>query len=796
MGDPGSGQDALIGRGLGHYLVVARIGAGGMGEVYRAHDEHLDRDVAIKVLPPRTFSDNSARKRFRKEALALSKLNHPNIATVHDFDTQQGVDFLVMEFVPGLTLSERIANHPLPEKDFTRLGLQLVEGLAAAHEQGVIHRDLKPNNLRLTPDGRLKILDFGLATLAQTTTPEAETETQTDSGAGTLPYMSPEQLQGEPADERSDIWAAGTVLYEMATGQSAFHGKTATATADAILHKPVAPPGRVAHELSPRLEDIILKCLEKEAEHRYQSAKELAVDLRRLSAPSSSSAARVAHPKPWRTLARPAVAGLSVSFIVIALLIAFNPGWRGRLLGRGALPQIRSLAVLPLANLSGDPEQDYFADGMTDALITDLAKSTALRIISRTSVMHYKGTEKSLPQIARELQVDAVVEGSVQQSGNRVRITAQLIRAATDQNMWADSYERDLQDILDLQSEVAHAITQQVEGRLSGNKEGHRESSGPVNTEAYEDYLKGRYYWNKRDRASLEKSLDYFNAAIAKDPNYALAYAGLADVYVVLGPDWPVAPKDVNARAKTAAQKALQIDDSLAEAHTSLASIYHNEWNWQGAESEFQRAIQLDPNYSTAHHWYSIFLASSGRFDEAVKEATKAVELDPLSLIINASLGGRLNEARRYKDAASQCRKTLDLDPNFGLAHLCIGISSVSQGRFQEGIPELRKATELLPGSSYAMAQLGLSYAWSGDRAGAQNILSQLKNPSQSHLPAYNIAVVCAVLGDKEQTIFWLKKGFAEHNDDMVNMKIEPVFEPIRADPRFQELIRGVGFPP
>jgi eukaryotic-like serine/threonine-protein kinase len=790
-------QDFLVGSELGHYRIVQKIGAGGMGEVYRAHDKHLDRSVAIKVLPPKTFSDDSARKYFRKEALALSKLNHPNIATIHDFDTQQGIDFLVMEYVPGVTLSERIANHALPQKEFARLGLQLIEGLAAAHEQGVIHRDLKPNNLRLTPDGRLKILDFGLAKLAQPATPEAETESETRTGAGTLPYMSPEQLQGETVDARSDIWAAGTVLYEMATGHTAFHEKTATATADAILHKSVAPPCRLAHEVSPQLEDIILKCLEKEAENRYQSAKELAVDLRRLSSPSAGASVRSAEPKPWRRPVRAAIGGLAALFTVAALLVAFKTGdWRDRLLGRAGQPQISSLAVLPLANLSRDPEQDYFADGMTEALITDLAKTAALRVISRTSVMHYKATEKPLPEIARELHVDAVVEGSVQRSGNRVRITAQLIRAATDQHLWADSYERDLQDVLGLQNEVANAITQQVEGRLSQKNEARREGYRPVNTEAYEAYLKGRYFWNKRDRTSLEKSLGYFNEAIAKDPNYALAYAGLADVYVVFGPDWAMVPGDVNEKAKAAAQKALEIDDSLAEAHTSLASIYHNEWNWQGAEREFKRAIELNPNYATAHHWYSIYLTTTSRFDEAVKEAKKAAELDPLSLIISASLGSRLNEARRYEDAADQCRKTLDMDPDFGLAHLCIGTSSVNEGRFQEGITELQKATELLPGSADSIAQLGIAYALSGDHAQARKILSRLKNPSQRYLPAFSIAMVYAGLVDKEQTIFWLKRGYEERSDDMIYMKIEPVFDPIRSDPRFQDLIRRIGFPP
>lgn len=781
---------------LGHYRIAEKIGQGGMGEVYRAQDEHLDREVAIKFLPSGTLPDEHSRKRFRKEALALSKLNHPNIATIHDFDTQQGVDFLVMEYVPGVTLSQRIADHNLREKEFTALGLQLVEGLAAAHEQHVIHRDLKPHNLRLTPDGRLKILDFGLAKLTQPATQEAETESKTWTLAGTLPYMSPEQLQGETVDERSDIWAVGAVLYEMATGHAAFHEKTATATADAILHKPVVPPGRLAHELSRRGEEIVLKCLEKDPENRYQSAKELAVDLRRLSPSSSSSAVPLAEPKSRHRFTRTAAEGLVVLFIVVTLALAFNfSGWRDRLSGHDRKPQIASLAVLPLANLSSDPEQEYFADGMTEALITDLAKSTNLRVISRTSVMHYKATKKPLPEIARELGVDAVVEGSVQRSEDHVRITAQLIRAVTDEHIWADSYQRDLHDILDLQNEVAHAITQNVEGRLGQRSEVRDGRARSVNPEAYEAYLKGRYHWNRRDRASLEKSLAFFEEAIAKDPNYAQAYAGLADVYVVIGSEWANAPRDVNEKAKAAAQRALAIDDSLPEPHASLATIYHNEWHWPEAEREFKRAIELNPSYATAHHWYSIYLATAGRFDESVNEAKKAAELDPLSLIISASFGNRLNEARRYEEASNQCRSTLDMDPNFGLAYLCIGNSYVNEGRFQEGIPELQKGIQLLPGNPYFIAQLGIAYALSGDRAGAKEVLTKLKDPSQPRLPAFSIAMVYAGLHDKEQTIIWLEKGCQEHNEDMVYLKIEPVLDPIRSDLRFQDLIRRVGFP-
>jgi eukaryotic-like serine/threonine-protein kinase len=799
MANHAVGQDTVVGQTLGHYRIIEKIGAGGMGEVYRARDEHLARDVAIKVLPSGTLTDETARKRFHKEALILSQLNHPNVATIHDFDTQQGVDFLVMEYIPGITLSEKVAAGSLPEKEVLRLGVQLAEGLTAAHDHKVVHRDLKPGNLRVTSDGRLKILDFGLARLRLPVTASATTESvsETQAMAGTLPYMAPEQLLGAEIDARTDIYAAGLVLYEMATRQRPFAEVERSQLIGAILRRSPVSLTVLNPKLSPELERIILKCLEKEPENRYQSAKELAVDLRRLSSASAGALVRTAEPKSRGMLVGAAIACVATLLSIAALLVAINiGGWRDRWLGHGGPLRISSLAVLPLANLSRDPEQDYFADGMTEALITDLAKATDLRVISRTSVMRYKGTQKLLPEIARELHVDAVVEGSIQRSENKVRITAQLIRAATDQHLWADSYQRDLQDILALQDEVAHAITLQVEGRLSQKNEARRGSFRPINPEAYEAYLKGRYFWNKRDRASLEKSLGYFNGAIATDPNYALAYAGLADVYVVIGSDWAPTSKDVNEKAKAAAQKALAIDESLAEAHTSLASIYHNEWNWQGAEREFKRAIELNPNYATAHHWYSIYLATAGRFDETLKEAKKAAELDPLSLIISASLGDRLNDARRYEDAANQCRKTLDMDPNFGLAYLCIGTSYVNEGHFQEGIPKLQKGIELLPGNPYFMGQLGIAYALSGDRAQAGEVLGKLKNPSQPHLPAYSIAIVYAGLADKEQTIFWLKKGYEERNEDMIYMKIEPVLDPIRADPRFQDLIRRVGFPP
>jgi TolB-like protein/Tfp pilus assembly protein PilF/tRNA A-37 threonylcarbamoyl transferase component Bud32 len=792
MADPEVG-DALVGQTLGHYRIIDKIGAGGMGEVYRAHDEHLDREVAIKVLPPGMLVDESSRKRFHKEALALSRLNHPNIATIHDFDTEGGVDFLVMEYIPGITLSAEVANRPLSEAMVISLGTQLAEGLAAAHEQGVIHRDLKPGNLRLTRDGRLKILDFGLAKLRQPVASSAETEnlTETQTMTGTLPYMAPEQLLGEGSDARTDIHAAGAVLYEMGTGQRSFADVERSQVIAAILRKPPRPPRDINPRVSPELERIILKCMDKHPPDRYQSAIELAVDLRRLGGSGSISIPAAGRQRfAWRR----AAGAVAIAMLLGAAVMVWR-GWWQKGLTAGSRPHIRSLAVLPLENTSHNPEQDYFADGMTDELINDLGNIGALRVISRTSSMRFKGSRKSLPEIARMLNVDAVVEGSVMLAGDRVRIITQLVYAPNDRDLWTQRYEGDLRDVLGLQREVASAIANQIKVKLTQQEHTRLQEAPQVNADAYQAYLKGRYHWNRRDRASLEKSIRYFQDVIAEDPNYALGYAGLADVYVLLGADWSISTREANERAKAAAKKALEIDDGLAEAHASLAGVYHNEWNWQAAENEFQKAIDLNPSYATAHHWYSIYLSTVGRFDESVKEARKAIELDPLSLMINANLGTRLGEARRYDEAADQCRKTVDMDPNFGPGYFCLGLSSVQRGRLKEGARELQKALELFPGNPLFLGQLGVAYGLSGEKRLAGEVLEKLKEPTHSALPHYCIAMVYASLGDKQQAIASLSKAYDQGSVDLINLKIDPVFAPIRSDVRVQDLMRRMRFP-
>jgi serine/threonine protein kinase/tetratricopeptide (TPR) repeat protein len=788
----------MIGQTLGHYRVLEQIGAGGMGLVFRAHDQRLGRDVAIKVLPPGALTDEKARKRFRNEALALSKLNHPNIGTVHDFDTQDGVDFLVMELILGVTLDEKLAAGALPEKEIGLLGTQLAEGLAAAHQQGVVHRDLKPGNLRLVPDGRLKILDFGLAKLLEPATATATTTSWsgTHGAVGTPPYMAPEQLFGAAADLRSDIWAAGAVLYEMATGRRPFPGQ-GPKLIEGILHEPPAAPSTINRKVSPGLEAIILKCLEKEPENRYHSAQEIAVDLRRLTSASTLVPVRRRRGHTWLVLPLAAVTLVALAAVLIGLNVR---AVRDPLLGRSGAPQIRSLAVLPLANLSGDPEQDYFVDGMTEEMIMNLSKISALKVISRTSVMQYKGVKEPLPQIARELNVDAVVEGSVLKAQGRVRITAQLIDASTDRLLWAQSYDEDLKDVLALQAHVAQAIAAEIQVKLNPQEQTRLATVRPVEPEAYEAYLKGRSYWNRRNREAVLKGLEYFQEAARIDPTYALAYAGVADSYVVLESNQWLSPGAAVPQARAAALRALEIDGTLAEAHTSLASIAEADWDWATAEREYKRALELNPSYATAHQWYSYFLSKMGRHEEAVAQARRGVELDPRSLIIKVNVGQVLYTARRYDEAEKELLKILEVDPKFWPAHYCLGATYVQKGRFQEAIAELRRATVLSPGddavSDAVLAALGYTYARSGRKAEAQKVLDELKKlSSQRYVSGYRLALSYLSLGEKGEAIKRLEKAYKEHDPWVTWMGTEPMFEPIRSDPRIQDLLRRMNLP-
>jgi len=791
MASPVSGQDLLVGLELGHYLVIEKIGVGGMGEVYRARDEHLARDVAIKVLAPGTLIDESARKHFHREALILSQLDHPSVATVHDFDTQQGMDFLVMEYIPGITLREKLAAGPLPEKDVLRLGVQLAEGLAAAHDHGVVHRDLKPGNLRVTSDGRLKILDFGLAKLRRLVTDSATTDSlsETQTMAGTMPYMAPEQLLGGDIEARADIHAAGAVLYEMATGQRPFAEVERYQLIGAILRRPPISPTALNPGLSPELERIIAKCLEKEPQNRYQSAKELAIDLRRLASPATSGAPALTPlhgSKKGRLFIVAFLALTLLALMIISSVIGLGGIWK-RMLGTGGTA-IQTIAVLPLENLSHDQEQEYFVDGTTDELITELARIRGLRVISRTSVMHYKGTTKTLPQIAQELHVDAIVEGSVLREGNHLRVTAQLIHARTDTHLWAESYQRDLSDFWSLPHEVARAIASEIKMKLTEQEEVRLAPTDSVTFASHDAYLKGRYYLQQGTEDAMRQGKAYFEEAARIDPNYAPAYAGLADYYSLTNElSTPVTMR----KAKEYVQKAIAIDDGLADAHSTLAYIkFYGDWDWGSADKEFKRAIELRPSYTAAHLLYAEFLSEVGQHEQALAEIRAAQELDPVSATTILAFGWTRYYARDYDRAIEQCRKALDLEPRSVSARDCVATAHLATAAFDQAIAEYRALATFTGDDPLRLTGLGCAYALAGNKVQAEGVLRQLNAASEIHYVApYFFASVHAALGDNDKAFSWLERAYQEHDSYLVRLKVAPAMDPLRLDPRFGKLL-------
>jgi len=667
------------------------------------------------------------------------------------------VDFLVMEYVPGVTLSERLATGPLPEKEVACLGGQLAEGLAAAHERGVIHRDLKPGNLRLTSDGRLKILDFGLAKLVQPVSGDAETQSlsETRALAGTLLYMAPEQLKGERVDARSDLWAVGIALYEMATGRHPFEGKTSPAVTDQILHAPAPALQELQPRLSSRLADIILKCLEKDAENRYQSAKELQVDLRRLTSLMSTASAAVAATRK-RTRSK----------------------------------RIRSVAVLPLTNLSRDPEHEYFADGMTEALICDLAKLRAVKITSRTSVMRYKGSTMPLPQIADELNVDAVVEGSVIRVGPRVRITAQLIRAASDTHLWAESYDRDFEDVLLVQSEIARAIAREIHAAVTPEEARRLKRARRVNPDAYEAYLKGRFHWYKLSREHLETALKYFQVSLERDSSDPLAYGGIAGVWLSKGDCGLVPPREAFPKAEAAALKAIELDESLAEAHISLGMVRSRGWDWDEAAKEYQRAIELMPNSAEAHFFLSDLLLSRQRSDEWKIHIERALELDPLNFFFQCFFGWHLLYLCRYDEAIAELRKTLRNEPNFPPAHLRLWGAFCGKGMYEEAVAEAKTFFEAL-GDKEVAQTLQRGYTAAGYSRAMRVAAETLGERShRTYVQPTQIARLYAHAGDKDHALEWLEKAYEERLPAMVHLAVDLDWSSLRSEPRFQDLIR------
>jgi serine/threonine-protein kinase len=792
----------MIGSRLGHYHLLEKIGAGGMGEVYRARDERLQRDVALKVLPAGTLASEDARRRFRREALALSKIDHPNIATVHDFDTQEtpqgSLDFLVMGLVPGSGLDQKLRDGPLPAEEAMGLGVQMLEGLLAAHQEGVVHRDLKPSNLRVGPEGRLRILDFGLAALRRDEVGSVtSTESMSRAVVGTLPYMAPEQLRGQVADKRTDIWGAGALLYEMVTGRRPFP-EAGPLLVDAILHESPKEPRELNHEVPPSLQAVILRALEKDPAHRYRSASEMLLALKDLR--SQSSTPEMPLRVRERLRGRLALAGvLAVSILLLVAGIAFL---RGRLTSTRHGP-ISSLAVLPLANDSGNAEQDYLADGMTEALITDMAKIRALKVISRTSVMHYKATSKTLPEIARELGVEAVVEGSVARAGNRVRVTAQLVDAASDRNLWAETYDRDLGDVLAMQAEVARAVAAEVRVQVTPQEQARFGVPRPVPPEAYEAYLRGRYHWNKRTEDDLKLAVSHFQRAIDVDPGYALAYSGLADAYFYRGYAFgALAPRDAMPKAKEAALQALALDPQLGEADTSLAMIlYFFDWRFAEAEASITRALALSPNYPTAHHFKAVYLWTRyQRAEEAMAEVRRALELDPLSVPLNNLAGLISSGAHRAQETAKVGRTLIELDPDYSAGHRYLADAYEQEGRREDALAEYLKGEALDKADEHTLAELTTAYRSGGFKSFRRKqselaVEAARRTPPTYHWRLVDLAEDYARLDRKDEAFRLLEKAYEERSGAMLWLNADDAYDGLRSDPRFVDLLRRVGLP-
>lgn len=796
--DPGQ---SLLGRRIGSYLFVSLIGAGGMGEVYEAHDTKLGRNVAVKVLPKAFVDDPDRLARFQREAKMLASLNHPNIATIHGLEQSDGMHCLVMELVPGETLAERLRAGPLGLEQALEIGGQVAEALEAAHRKGLIHRDLKPANIKVTPEGRVKLLDFGLAkaSAGQIGTDLANSPTLTALGTedgkvlGTPAYMSPEQTRGKSLDQRTDIWAFGCVLYELLTGRQAFRGATLSDTIAAVLERepdwkalPLATPAKIRA--------LLRHCLQKDLERRLRDSEDARIEI-------AEALEAITHVGKRRLLWRVAVpSGITTLVVLAAFVGPKSSSWREWLMSRPKAPQIQSLAVLPLENFSRDSEQEYFSDGMTQALITNLAKISALRVISRTSAMHYKGTHMTIPEIAKELNVDAVVEGSVQRSGTHVKITTQLIAAPNEKILWSGSYERDLKDVLYLQDDVARAVVGGIQVKLTPREQAVLSNARPVNPEAQEAVLMAESIYGHKGIPEVKKIYEYLQLAIEKDPSYAPAYADLGPTCGAMAGMGLMPRDEAFRRWRAAASKAIELDDTLAYAHVSLGDLKISEdLDWYGAEKEYKRALELNPSDSGAHESYAQYLVAMGHLDEAVAEIEQFRELDPLSHNVNVKVGRVLYYARRYDQAIAAASKGLELEPNSPAPHDVLGLVYEQEGQLDRAIIEFQKARALqssVGGPIRRLAQLGHAYAISGKTAEAQDVLAELKRaPRQFPLTPFDFAIVYLGLGDKNEAFRWLDRAFDELPSELLTIKTDPRLDSVHSDPRYQVLLRRMGLP-
>jgi serine/threonine protein kinase len=768
----------MIGQTISHYKIIEKLGEGGMGVVYKAHDTKLDRLVALKFLPTQIAASEQDKQRFTHEAKAASALDHPNICNVHEIDeTPDGQVFIVMAIYEGTPLNRKIEKGPLKIDEAVDVAIQAAEGLQAAHEKGIVHRDVKSSNIMVTDKGRAVIMDFGLAHSRG-----MSKLTKSGSTLGTVPYMSPEQARGEKVDHRTDIWSLGAVLYEMIAGRLPFKSEYQEALVYSILNESPPPITSLRSDVPMKLEEIVNKCLEKKASDRYQHADELIVDLRRVKSQTSKE---VVVQKPFlRARSRMLIYGGAVVVLAVLVLLAL-PLFKGK--NEGNNEPITSLAVLPLENLSGDPKQEYFAEGITDALITELGQISTLRVRSRTSVMRYKKTEKSLPQIGQELNAGMVVEGTVLRSGAKVRITAKLIHAVEDRQLWAKSYERDIGDFLVLQSEIAQDITRQIGIRLSEEARFRLAKRETVNPQALDVYLKGVYSGDNQ----------YFDQAIKLDPDFALAYTKIASGYFFSGLFGNIPPREAFLKMKQAALKGLERDNTLGEAHGYLALAWlHYDLNWTEAEKEFKRAFELNPSLAMLHHLYAHYLMAVDRKEESTAEIKLASELDPFALDMNQCFGWHCFFTKDYNEAIELARKGIQTDSNNAWAHIILGWAYEQKSMVKEAIVEFQNALSKWKDNSLPLAGLGHAYGIAGQKKQAQEILKKLHEMSKrTYVPAYDIAAVYVGLGEKNQAFEWLSKALEERSGFLVYIKCDRRFDGLRSDPRFQDLLHRMNLP-